>query len=144
MRKVGVDRVDLPKMAKHHRRTQDHSGRVGLVRSHNILGDVTASRLEQSIFLIIVMSETRLNRAKLETTYASDVASGHDTRTTDEGSANVRHNCSVQVRHHHDVKLLRLRDELHRPINKIRDTQNSEIRNNQKESGHTCCRQSCR
>ena len=38
-------------MAKQHRCTQDHCGRVGLVCAHEVLGDVSAARLKERIFL---------------------------------------------------------------------------------------------
>lgn len=46
-------------------------------------------------------------------TYSANVASGDDTGTADEGGTNVGGDVAVQVGHDHDVKLLRLGDELH-------------------------------
>lgn len=43
-----------PQMSQHHRSTEDHSGRVGSVCAHQVLGDVSASRLEQRIFLVVI------------------------------------------------------------------------------------------
>ena len=49
-------------------------------------------------------------------THATDVTARHNTRSTDEGSTNVRHNGTVQVGHDHDVELCRASNELHGPI----------------------------
>lgn len=41
----------LPKMPEHHGCAQNHGSGVSLVGTHDILSDVTAARLEKSIFL---------------------------------------------------------------------------------------------
>jgi hypothetical protein len=84
-------------VTEHHGRAEDHRSRVGLVGVHDVLGNVTASRLEEGVV-------------------AADVAAGDDARAADERSADVRHDRAVQVRHDHNVELLRLRDELHRRV----------------------------
>lgn len=43
----------------------------------------------------------------------TNVATGNNTRPTDEGSADVGDDGAVQVGHDHDIELLRLGDELH-------------------------------
>ena len=43
--------VDLPKVTEHHGRAEDHGGRISGVGAHDVAGDMTASRLEQGVFL---------------------------------------------------------------------------------------------
>lgn len=47
-------------------------------------------------------------------TYSSQVASGHDSGSSDKGGSDVADDVAVQVRRHDDVELLGLGDELHR------------------------------
>jgi hypothetical protein len=58
-------KTGAPEMSKEHGRAQDQSRRVGLVGSHDVFTDVTASRLEEGVF-------------------TSKVAAWNDTRSTDE------------------------------------------------------------
>ena len=83
-------------MPEHHRRTQDHRGRVSLVGAHDVLGNVAATRLEESVL-------------------PADVATRHDTRAADQGSTDVGDDRTVQVRHDHNVELRWSRNELHGP-----------------------------
>jgi hypothetical protein len=46
-------------------------------------------------------------------TYASNVATRDNARTTNEGSTNVRDNRAVKVRHDHHVELAGLSHKLH-------------------------------
>ena len=41
----------LPEMPEHHRGGEDHGGGVGAVGAHDVLRDVTTTRLEERIFL---------------------------------------------------------------------------------------------
>lgn len=43
----------------------------------------------------------------------TDVATGYDSRSADEGSTNVGNNSSIQVGHDHYVELSGARNELH-------------------------------
>ena len=43
----------LPKVPKHHGGRKDHSGWVSPVCSHDIASDVSATRLEKSVFLSV-------------------------------------------------------------------------------------------
>lgn len=83
---VGV--VVEAKMAEKHAARQNQSSRVGLVLTLNVETDVTAARLENG-------------------NLTAHIAAGDDTRTTDESGTNVGQDTTVQVRHDHDVKLLR-------------------------------------
>ena len=84
-------------MAEKHRTRQNHSARVGLILAFDIKTNVTAARLENS-------------------NISSHVASGNNAGSTNEGSANVGKNTTVQVGHDHHIKLLRARDSLHRSV----------------------------
>jgi len=42
---------DLPKVSEHHGCGKDHGSWVSPVSSHDITSDVSASRLEKSVFL---------------------------------------------------------------------------------------------
>jgi hypothetical protein len=81
-------------VSQHHSSGQDKSGGVSLVLTLDVETDVTASRLEDG-------------------DVTAHVASRDNTRSTDQTSANVGQDTSVQVRHHHDVELLWPRDALH-------------------------------
>lgn len=81
-------------VSQHHGSRQDQSGRVSLILALDVETNVTASRLENSHV-------------------AAHVASGDDTRATNETSANVGEDTSVQVGHDHDVELLWPGDTLH-------------------------------
>lgn len=54
------------KVTQHHGGGKDHGGGVGLVGSHNVFTDVSASRLEKGVF-------------------SAEIASGNDTWSTNEG-----------------------------------------------------------
>lgn len=82
------------KVTEKHAAGQDHSGRVGLVLALDIETDVTASRLEDGDI-------------------TAHVAARDNTGATDESGTNVGEDTTVEVRHDHDVKLLRTRDSLH-------------------------------
>lgn len=45
-----------PEVSEHHGRAEDHSGRVGSVGTLDVAGDVTATRLEERVFLQTVPS----------------------------------------------------------------------------------------
>jgi hypothetical protein len=77
-----------------HATREEQSGGVGLVLALDVKTDVTAARLEDSDL-------------------AAHVAARNDTRATDEGSTNVGENATVEVRHDHDVELLRAGNSLH-------------------------------
>ena len=97
-------------MPQHHRRGENHGRWVGAVGAHDILRDVPAARLEEREFLYDILAEC-LGLGGI--TYASDVASWDDTRSTDKGGTNVGHDSAVQVRHDHDIELGRAGNELH-------------------------------
>lgn len=68
------DRVGLSleaEVAQHHGSGENHGGGVGLVGAHNVLTDVPTSGLEEGVF-------------------ATKVAAGDDTGTTDECWGSVR------------------------------------------------------
>lgn len=82
-------------MSQHHSGTQDHSSWVCLSSSHNVLGNVSATRFVEGIF-------------------SSNVASWNRTWSSDQSSADVSDDVSVKVWHDHDIELLRSSDKLHR------------------------------
>lgn len=84
-------------VTEHHRGTEDHGRWVGLVRAHNVHSGVTAAGLVEGVL-------------------AADVGTRNDAWATDQRGANVGHNVTVQVGRHHDVKLVRAADQLHRRI----------------------------
>lgn len=43
--------ADAPEVSEHHGGGEDHGGGVGAVRAHDVLRDVTASGLEERVFL---------------------------------------------------------------------------------------------
>jgi hypothetical protein len=92
---VGV--VVETNVAQHHGGRQDQGSGVGLVLALDVKTDVTAAGLEEG-------------------DVAAHVASGNDTGATDETSADVGEDASVQVGHDHDVELLGARDALHRGV----------------------------
>lgn len=47
-------------------------------------------------------------------TYSANVAARNDAGTADKRGADVGNDSTVQVRHHHDIELARLRNKLHR------------------------------
>lgn len=81
-------------MSQHHSRAQDHGSGVSLVSSHDILGNMTAARLEEGIL-------------------AANVAARDDTRSTNESGSDVRGNSPIKVGHDHNIELARSSDELH-------------------------------
>ena len=89
---VGV--VIEAKVAEEHRSGKNESSGVGLVLALDVETDVTATRLEDG-------------------NVTAHVATRHDTGATDERSANVGKNTTVQVRHDHDIELLGLGNGLH-------------------------------
>ena len=92
-----VGMVVQTKVTKEHGAGEQESGGVGLVLALDVEADVTAARLEDG-------------------NVTAHVATGDDTRATDEGGANVGQNATVQVGHDHDVELLGLGDTLHAGI----------------------------
>lgn len=77
-----------PQVPQHHGCRQDHGSRVSFVCTHDVLGNVTASRLEKSIFLekgVSILAHEKLCRR----TYAADVATRDDTGATDKSSTDV-------------------------------------------------------
>jgi len=89
---VGV--VVEAKMSQKHAAAENEGGGVGLVLALDVKTDVTASWLEYSDI-------------------TTHVATWDDTRTSDQSSANVGENTTVQVGHDHDVELLRTANTLH-------------------------------
>jgi hypothetical protein len=89
---VGV--VIETKVTEEHRTRQDHGTGVGLVSALDIETDVTATGLEDS-------------------NVTTHVATGDQTRSTNESSADIGQDTSVKVRHDHDVELLRTGNSLH-------------------------------
>lgn len=89
---VGV--VIQTKVAQQHGAGQDQSAGVGLVLALDVETDVTATGLENS-------------------NVTTHVAARNDTGTTNKSGTNVGEDTTVQVRHDHDVELLRARDSLH-------------------------------
>lgn len=85
------------KVTEEHRSGEYQSSGISLVLSFDVKTNVTATRLENSDF-------------------AAHVATRDNTGTTDESSANVRQDTTVQIGHDHDIKLLGARDSLHRSI----------------------------
>lgn len=82
------------KVAQEHAARQDHGGRVGLVLALDVKADVSASGLEDG-------------------NVTAHVAAGHDAGPADKSGTNVGQNAAVQVRHDHDVELLRAGNSLH-------------------------------
>jgi hypothetical protein len=66
-----------PEMSKEHGRAQNQSRRVGLVGSHDVFTDVTASRLKEGVF-------------------TSEVAAWNNTRSTDESWGCQRHRVRIR------------------------------------------------
>lgn len=89
---VGV--VVEAEVAQQHAARQDQRRGVGLVLALDVQADVSAAGLEYG-------------------DVAAHVAAGHNTGATDEGSADVGQDATVQVGHDHDVELLGLGDALH-------------------------------
>ena len=89
---VGV--VIETEVSQKHGSREDQSAGVGLVLALDVETDVTASGLEDG-------------------DVAAHVAARDNTRATDETSADVGENTSVQVGHDEDVELLGSRDALH-------------------------------
>ncbi len=81
--------TDVPKVPEHHGRGENHGGRVGTVRAHDVLCNVTASRLKECKFLDIRMMSLEMLHQTERNTHAADVATRHDTGSTDEGSTDV-------------------------------------------------------
>lgn len=69
---------DSPEVAEEHGAGKDHGGGVGLVGTHDVLTDVAASRLEESVL-------------------AANVGTGNDTRAANKGGTDVGHDVAVQV-----------------------------------------------
>ena len=99
-------------MSQHHGSAEDHSCGVGTVRAHDVLGDVTATRLEERVFLQGAEAPSSVyERERVACgTYPANVATGDDAGTTNEGGTNVRDDSTVQVRHNHHVELRRASD----------------------------------
>ena len=68
-----------------------------------------------SILLLFADHNTQTYRLK-HGIFTSNVASWDKSRPTNQTRAHIRDNVSVQVGHDHDIKLLGLRDQLHRRI----------------------------
>lgn len=80
--RIGCDSDRLsPKMTKHHCSAEDHRCGVGLVGAHNVAGNVTASRLKESIVLSEVIVRTSHFGKRIS--YAADVATRDDARAAD-------------------------------------------------------------
>ena len=82
---------------QHHGGAQDERRRVGLVLALDVEPDVAAAGLEDGHV-------------------AAHVAARHDASPADQPGADVGQDAAVQIRHHHDVELLRARDALHRRV----------------------------
>lgn len=89
-----VGMVVKTKVSQKHGSGEDQSAGVGLVLALDVETDVTASGLEDG-------------------DVAAHVAARHNARATDETSADVGENASVEVGHDEDVELLGSRDALH-------------------------------
>jgi hypothetical protein len=127
-----------PKVSQHHGGAKNHGGRVGGVGSHDVAGDMAASRFEKSVFLR-VGSVIRISYGtRLTKTYTSNVASWDNSGSSDESSANVGDDSAVQVGHDHDVELLGAGNELHGTISNLSGEVPFEY-----VCKLTCCRQSC-
>lgn len=84
-------------VAEKHRARKNHSAGVGLVLALDIKTNMTTSRLEHGHV-------------------AAHVTARNHARSSDQGSADIGQDASVQVRHDHHIELLRTRDSLHRRI----------------------------
>ena len=100
-------------MPEHHSCTKDHRSGVGAVGAHYVAGDMATSRLKQCIFLQKRQKRKEQYCKQLNERYPSDVTTWDNTRTSDQSRANVGDDSTIQVRHHHNVKLARSSDELH-------------------------------
>lgn len=89
---VGV--VVEAKVSQEHAAAENHGSGVSLVLALDVKTDVTAAGLEDG-------------------NLTAHVAAGDDTGATNQGGTNVGQDASVQVRHDHDVKLLRAGNSLH-------------------------------
>jgi len=89
---VGV--IIETKVTQEHGARQDHSTRVGLILALDVETDVTAARLEDS-------------------NVTAHVATGDETGSTNESSADVGQNTTVKVRHDHNIELLGTGHSLH-------------------------------
>lgn len=77
MQKASVKReFNAPEVSEHERGREDHGGRVGDVLAHDVLGDVSASRLEEGVL-------------------STDVAAGDDSGSTNEGGTDVGQDVTV-------------------------------------------------
>lgn len=83
----------LPEVAEEHGTGKDHGGGVGLVGTHDVLTDVSASGLEEGVFLykLVLVHSTAID------TYTANVGTGHDTGATDKGGTNVADDVTVKV-----------------------------------------------
>ena len=59
---TGMEKGHVPEMSEHHGRGEDHSRGIGTVRAHDVLSDVPAARLEESVFLDIDVFSFSPNR----------------------------------------------------------------------------------
>jgi hypothetical protein len=102
-----------PEMSEHHGCWKNHRGRVGAVLSHDVFGNVATSRLEECIILFMEKSMSRDDKKIRWRAYTADVAARDYTRTADESGTDIRYNRAVQIRHDHNVELLRFCNKLH-------------------------------
>lgn len=86
-----------PQMPQQHTPRQNHRRRIRLILPLDIQPNMTTPRLKNSHL-------------------ATHIAPGNDPRPAHQRSPNVGQNASVQIRHDHDVKLLRARNGLHRGV----------------------------
>lgn len=92
-----VGMVVQTEVTKHHASAQKQGRRIGLVLALDIETNMSASRLEHGNF-------------------PTHVATWDDSRSTDESSADVGENATVQVWRDHDVELLWARHALHASV----------------------------
>lgn len=104
---------DEPEMPQHHGSTENHGCWVGLIRAHDIAGNVATSRLEEGILLRRVEPGAGPNGVDA---YPSNITSGNNTGSAYQGSSDIRNDGPVQVGHYHYIELTRLCHELHRPV----------------------------
>lgn len=74
-------------MSEQHASGQDHGDGVGLVGTHNVLTNVSASRLEEGVFLSDTVSA--VFEFESRGTHSTNVATGNDTGSTDESGTDV-------------------------------------------------------
>ena len=99
-------KLNEPKVPKHHGGAQYHGSGVRTIGTHKIFCDVSASRFKQGIFLEMArVMRTDVDARRSGRTNPANIATRHDTGSTNESSTNVGYDSPVQIGHNHDVKL---------------------------------------